>query len=195
MKKALFTSLFLLIMLVSMVGTAAAAPISSKAVILINVEYGHKGPIFTFQVSEKFTKAELQGSLHVQGGSDFNLFCTQVDETTVVCTSSKKVQGVNVVVTWGGSTFWTYVPTESPYCYSIWDWWDFTNGEWTDFGPYCQDTPAIEGDIITYTVPDPAGSFESWAEFFEEDVSGNCSSPVPYDGPAYYYPGCPEIFE
>jgi len=36
------------------------------------------------------------------------------------------------------------------------------------------------------------GSFESDpVEFFDEDISGNCDPPVPYNGPAYYFPGCP----
>jgi hypothetical protein len=80
------------------------------------------------------------------------------------------------------------------YCYSIWDWWDFTNYEWTDFGPHCQDEPAAAGNLITYLVPDPNGSFESSpVEFYEDDVSGYCFDPVPYYGPAYYFPGCPEL--
>ena len=195
MNKALFTGLFLLILLVSLAGTAAAAPLSSKTAALVSAEYGNKGPIFTFTVTGKFSKAELKGSVHIQGGGGYGLFCTQVDETTVVCTTSKDVAGVNVSLSWGGFKFWVYVPNGRPYCYRIWDWWDFTNDQWTDFGPYCQDTPAAEGDMISYTVPDPNGSYESWAVFYREDVSDYCPSPVPYDGPAYYFPSCPGNWE
>ena len=195
MKKVLFTSLFLLSMLVSLVGTANAAPMASKAATLVSVDYGYKGPILTFQVTGKFSRAELKGTLHMQGGADYRLYCTQVDKTTVTCTTSKKVAGVNVSLSWGGFTFWTYIPNAPApqYCYGVWDWWEFTDNQWTDFGPHCQKTPAIEGDIITYTVPDPSGNYESWVEFYGEDVSDYCPSPVPYHGPAYYFPGCPEF--
>jgi hypothetical protein len=193
MKKYLITILTLLIMLVGQsAGTAAAA----GTVTLVGVSQTGHGAAFTFRVSGKFSKAKLKGSVHVENGGDYALHCTQVDEDTIKCKTSQKVSGANVSVTFGGSTFWTYVPASPDptpeYCYDVWDWWDFTNNEWTDFGPHCQDAPANEGDIIFYTVPDPNGSFESFAEFYEEDVSDYCPSPVPYYGPAYYFPGCPE---
>jgi hypothetical protein len=192
MKRYLITVLTLLTMLaVQSVGIVAA----SGVITLVGVSWSESGPIFTFRVSGKFSKAKLKGSVHVENGGDYGLHCTQVDEGTVKCHTSKKVSGANVSVTWGGSTFWTYVPASPDpapeYCYSVWDWWEFTNYEWTDFGPYCQDAPANEGDIILYTVPDPNGSFESIALFIEEDVSDYCPSPVPYYGPAYYFPVCP----
>lgn len=202
MKKYLITILVLLAMLVIQVGSVAAAGTAT----LVSVEYGYKGPIFTFSVSGKFSRAELKGSLHVENGADYSLHCTQVDETTVKCTTSDKVAGVNVVVTWGGSTFWAYVPKAPPppapvlvsdsisdpdtipteYCYSIWDYWFFTNWEWVDFGPHCQDTSASEGDVILYTVPDPDGSFEAPVVFLNEGPE--CAT----YGPAYYWPWCPE---
>jgi len=196
MKRHLFTILSLLSMLVMPI-EVAAAPMASGTATLVSVEYvPGKGPVFIFTVSGKFSRSNLKGSLHVEGGANYGLYCTQVDEVTIKCNTSQKVSGVNVSFSWGGFTFWTYVP-EAPVpqnCYSIWDWWDFTNNEWTDFGPYCQDTPANEWDFIAYDVPHPEGSFESWVIFFEEDVSEYCPSPVPYDGPAYYFPLCPEIF-
>ena len=196
MKKYLVTILVLLSMLIVQVGTVAAASMASGTVSLVSVSHGFKGPIFTFTVSGDFSKKDLKGAVHVQGGADYGLHCAQKDDTTVTCTTSDKVSGVNVSVTFGGSTFWTYVP-EAPsepiqYCYSIWDWWYFTDNQWTDFGSHCQDTPATQGDVIIYEVPDPNGSFESWAEFYENDVSSYCPSPVPYNGPAYYFPGCPD---
>jgi len=195
MKRSLFTILILLSMFIMPV-SVAAAPMSSKSAILMSVEYvPQKGPVFTFTVSGKFSRSNLKGTLHVNGGANYGLFCTQVDETTVKCNTSQKVSGVNVSLSWGGYTFWTYVP-EAPapqYCYHVWDWWEFTENQWTDFGPHCQGAPANEGDIITYTVPGPDGNFDSWAQFYEEDVSDYCPSPVPYDGPAYYFPICPDL--
>jgi hypothetical protein len=114
MKKYLFTILALLLMLVTLVGTAAAASMASGVVTLVGVEHGYKGPIFTFSTSGKFSKAELKGSVHVQGGADYGLYCTQVDETVVKCTTSKEVSGVNVSLSWDGSTFWTFAPNALP---------------------------------------------------------------------------------
>jgi len=177
-----------------LVGTAAAAPKAAGAATLVSVQYvPGKGPVFTFSVSGKFSKADLKGSLHVEGGADYNLHCTKVDESTVKCSASGKISGVNVSLTWGGSKYWAFVPeAPAPFCYSIWDWWEFTDYEWTDFGPHCQETPAHQWDELTYTVPDPNGSYEGWVVFYAVDVSDYCPSPVLYSGPAYYYPGCPE---
>jgi len=191
MKKYLIAILVVLTMFVAQVGIVAAAPMAEGTVTLAGVQYvAGKGPVFTFNVNGKFSKADLKGSLHVENGADYTLHCTQVDEDTVTCNVSQKVSGVNAVVTWGGSTFWVYVPeaptvstpAQTEYCYSIWDYWEFTDGEWADFGPHCQDAPANEGDEITYTVPDPGGSFEAWVEFFS--TPPGCA---PSNGSAYYY--------
>lgn len=191
MKKYLLTTLVVLAMLAMFAGPAAAA----GNVTLVSVAYvPGKGPVFTFEVSGDYSKADLIGALQVNGGGNFKLYCQQLDKDTVTCTVSKKAAGHDVTVSFGGQMFWTKVPgakTKIQYCYSIWDWWDFTNSEWTDFGPYCQDEPAQAGDWITYTVPDPNGSFESEVEFWDTDVSTFCDPPVPYNGPAYYYPYCP----
>lgn len=200
MKQHFPIALVILSLLVALVGIAAAPP-SSGVIRLVSVQYvPNKGPVFTFEVSGKFPRSALKGIVYVQGGGNYPLYCTQVDENTVKCSTSQKVSDINVSLTWGGSTFWTYVP-EAPtpptppsgptrYCYSIWDWWDFTDNQWTDFGPHCQDVPAKAGDTTTYTVPSPLGSFESDpVDFYEEDVS-KCEPPA-YNGPAYYYPGCP----
>lgn len=194
MKKYVLTILVVVSMLVMLVGTVAAAPLAAGTATLVGVQYvPGKGPVFTFSVSGKFSKADLKGSLQVEGGANFDLHCTKVDDSTVTCTASKKVAGENVALFWGGGTFWAHVPAAPlEFCYSVWDWWEFTDFEWTDFGPHCQPDPANAGDTITYTVPDPSGSFESDpVEFFDEDVSGNCDPAVPYEEPAYYYPGCP----
>lgn len=175
--------------------TTAAAPRAAGAVTLIGAGYVEgKGVVFTFHITGNVSKSDLKGSVHVDGGGNYGLDCVKVDSETVKCTAPKAVAGHNVSVTWGGSTFWTYVHgiPDPKHCYSVWDWWEFTGNEWTDFGPYCLDEAANPGDIIIYEVPDPAGSFESWAEFYNVDVTDFCPSPVPYNGPAFYYPSCPE---
>jgi hypothetical protein len=192
MKKLLLTALFLSALLVSLVGTAAAAPLAGGGITLLSVDYlPGKGPVFTFQVNGHFSRSDLKGFVHVEDGADYDLHCTQVDEMTVKCTTSDKVAGKNVALTWGGSTFWASVPATHPYCYAIWDWWDFTNNQWTNFGPHCQAEAAQFGDLLIYEVPDPAGSYDSLVVFFDYDVSGNCEPAVPYNGGAYYYPFCP----
>ena len=196
MKKQLIVIVIVLAMLAAFTGTAIAAPLASGSATLVSVVFvPGKGPVFTFEVGGEFSKSDLEGLVHVNGGGEFALYCTQLDADTVTCTTSKKAAGQNVTLSWGGAMFSASVPVAKDrapsYCYSIWDWWDFTNNEWTDFGPYCQDTPAQAGDWITYTVPDPNGSFESEVEFWDTDVSTFCDPAVPYNGPAYYYPGCP----
>jgi len=183
MKKYLITILVLLSMLVIQVGTVAAAPAASGVVTLISVEYvPKKGPVFTFSVSGNFSKSDLKGSLHVEGGADYDLHCTQVDESTVKCNASQKVAGINVSVTWGGSTFWAYVPEAPPpaqYCYNVYDYdLDYV---WQSYGTHCQDTPAQYGDQIPWYNPDWDDSYD--AIFLPEGPS--CSGIVE---DAYYYP-------
>ena len=194
MKKVLYTTLFLLAMLISLVGIVAAAPLSSKTAVLVSVEYiPDKGPVFTFRVSGKFSRAELRGSLHVQGGRNYGLHCTQVDEDTVTCNTSKKVEGVNVSLNWGGFAFWSYVPgapNATEYCYSVYDW--NADGppyvEWVNFGTYCQDSPADYGDVISWYNPGWEETYDY--EFMPESPNRDwCSFYHP--GDAYYFQECP----
>ena len=195
MKKVLYTALFLFAMLVSLVGTASAAPMASGTATLVSVAYTEKGPVFTFDISGKFSRSDLKGILNVQGGGKYDLFCTQVDEDTVTCNTSKKVSGVNVSLTWGGFTFWTYVPeapeTPSKYYYDVYDW--NSDGppynQWVNYGTYCQDSPSNYGDFIFWNNP-------GWGEVFpyeflpESPDSDWC--PIYQAGDAYYFPYCPE---
>lgn len=181
MKKYLITILALLAMLIIQVGTvAAAAPMASGTVTLVSVGHGFKGPIFTFSVSGDFSKKELKGTVHVQGGADYGLHCGQVDDTKVTCTTSDKVSGVNISVTFGGSTFWTYVPgapTEQ-FCYNVYDFdLDYV---WQSYGTHCQNTPAQYGDVIPWYNPDWDDSYD--AIFLPE---GPFCSGIVED--AYYY--------
>ena len=105
MKRSLFTILLLLSML-SMLVSIAAAPMSSGSATLISVEYVfQKGPVFTFTVSGKFSKSKLKGTLHVNGGTNYGLFCAQVDETTVKCNTSQKSSALPGVRSAPGRTF------------------------------------------------------------------------------------------
>ena len=182
MKKHLFTILLLFSMLSMQVGIAAAAPLASGTATLISAENGDKGPVFTFSVSGKFSRASLNGSAQVLGGAEYDLYCKQVDDDTVTCTTSKKVSGVNVALSWGGFIFWTYVP-EAPthYCYNVYDYnLDFT---WQSYGTFCQDTPALYGSQIPWYNPDYDDEYD--AVFMPAGPS--CSG---IDEDAYYYPWC-----
>ena len=172
----------------------AAAPMAAGTATLIGAGYVEgKGVVFTFHIDGKVSKSDLKGSVHVNGGGDYGLDCVQQDAETVKCTAPKAVAGNDVSVTWGGSTFWTYVagipaPAENTqYCYGVWDYWSFTGWEWVDFGPHCQDQEAQNGDVLTYSVPDPSGSFEADVVFFEDPSV--CSN-LPQQGSAYYYDEC-----
>lgn len=200
MQRLLYTALFLFAMLISLVGTAGAAPLASRSATLVNVMYTEKGPVFTFDVSDKFSRSELNGSLEVQGGGKYGLYCTQVDEDTVACNTSKEVSGVNVSLSWGGFIFWTYVPeapssshspsgptspsgppSSSQYCYTVYDFG--LENTWQSYGTTCQNSPAEYGDEIPWYSPD-------WDEEYDAVFApmGPICSEIYED--AYYYPAC-----
>lgn len=184
-------------LLVALVGVAAA-PTPSGTTKLVSVEYvPQKGPVFTFEVSGKFSRSALKGTVFVQGGGSYPLYCTQIDDTTVKCNTSQKVEVVNVSLTWGGFTFWTFVPgapepvekqersETGTYCYTIYDYdLDYV---WHSYGNHCQDVPPQYNDAITYYNPDWEEDSEVW--FLPEGPT--CSELF---GDAYYYPWCPEEF-
>ena len=181
MKRHLFTILVLLSMLVMPVGVAAA-PMASGTATLVGVQYvPGKGPVFIFSVSGKFSKAELKGSLHVEGGADYNLHCTQVEESMVKCNTSSKVADVNAAFSWGGSTFWAYVPAAPVFCYDVYDY--NLSLTWQSYGTHCQDDRAQYGDEIPWYNPDWYDDYD--AVFLPEGPS--CSGI--YED-AYYYPFC-----
>jgi len=184
MKKHLFTFLVILSMLFMFAGTAAAAPLAAGTATLVGVEYvPGKGPVFTFSVSGKFSKADLKGALQVQGGANFNLHCTKVDDSTVKCTASKKVAGENVVLSWGGGTFWAHVPGAPEFCYGIWDWAE-TEDAWTLYGSNCQSNRAAYGDTFEWDNP-------FWGPSPYEFLPESPKCPWSQTGDAYYFPLCP----
>lgn len=177
----------------------AAAPMASGTAYLTGVGYVEgKGVVFTFQVSGKFSRSDLNGSLHVNGGGNYGLDCVRADTETVKCTAVKAVAGHYVVVTWGGSTFWTYVPEipspQPQYCYSVYD-WDLEDPatEWVNYGTYCQDTPAEYGDFIIWYNPGWGDEFPY--EYLPESPDQDWC-PFTQSGNGYYYPLCdPNSYE
>jgi hypothetical protein len=188
MKRIFSTILIVLALLALSTGTVFAG----SAMELLEVRNDGAGPTFIFRVIGEFSRSELEsGFVHVNGGDDLPLYCAQTDATTVVCHTPKKAGGKDVVVGFGNARFWVFVPeTRRNYCYSVWDWWDFTNYQWTNFGPICQEEPANAYDASTYDIPEQ-GIYDAPVIFYDYNVSGNCTPPVPYDGPAYYHPSCP----
>ncbi|WKZ48195.1 MAG: hypothetical protein QY306_02365 [Anaerolineales bacterium] len=169
-------------------GVVSAAPSAASAPTLISAEAIKPGTVFLFQVSGKLAKSQLNGSVHVVNGEDYDLYCSQVDAETVRCTTPRMVQG-NVVVTFNGFLFWTFVrprssePTE--YCYGVYDWDVETATSWAYVGDNCQSDPATYGDVIQYYNPD-------WDDTYDYEFmpsSPACSFTRP--GDAYYYNDCP----
>ncbi len=164
MKKMRFV--WILFSLVIFLTSLAAAPLAGSAISLVDVRNdAGGGVIFIFNVSGEFSKSELKGFVEVQGAdANYDLHCTQKDATTVHCTTSRKTGGQNVVVTFGGATFWAYVPEAGPqYCYNVWDWplFAFGNeGEVLGAGSsyeiqttHCQNSPAHYGDVVNIYNP------------------------------------------
>ena len=184
MRKSLMALVVVFSMLVTFVGTAAAAPLTSGTTTLVSVEYiPGKGPVFTFSVNGEFSNSELNGSLHIEGGEDFDLHCSQVDSNTVKCTVSKKAAGKNVVLSWGGATFWTSVPVAPEYCYNVYDY--DKSLTWKNYGTNCQEKAAQYGDSILWHNPD---FNDNLSHIFLKDLP--CAK---LQGDAYYFPKCPLI--
>ena len=183
MKKSLFTLLLLLTLLATTAGSAFAGSV----VELVGVNNNRSGPSFTFRVSGEFSQSELEsGFVKVEGGDSYQLHCAQQDETTVVCHVSKKAGGQNVVVSFGGSKFWTVVPEEKvrQYCYNVYEpltkeEYDAGYWQWMNRGVHCQDEPAVNGN--DYYGSSPAFPFDNWYIFSEDGIddfpcgpSGSC---------------------
>ena len=187
MKKKLFVVCLALSMLALFTGTVFAEPSAAGTVIeLVRAQGGASGTVFIFKVSGEFSGADLKGVARVGDGGEFTLHCNQLDSETVRCLTSSKAEG-DVTVTFGGSTFRTHIRSFTPkYCYAAWDWWQ--TGTWENYGPICQTQPAQFLDLSYYSY---AGT-DWWVEFYDVDVSNACfPDPVPYGGPAYYFPACP----
>lgn len=190
MKKKLLGALLVLAMLAAFTGTVSAAPLAGSAVELLSARAGMNGTVFQFRVSGEFSRAELQGRAVVQGGESYSLDCRQIDDETVRCTTSLKVQG-NVTVTFGGSTFWTFIKPFTKYCYNIVD-WNFADplpsDHWVVAGNHCQSYPAQEGQMISFFNPDWSGTYDYFFLLNSPDPCGRTFPPSGED--AFYYTGC-----
>lgn len=178
--------------LVAALLTMAAAPKAGGTATLIGAGYVEgKGVVFTFHVEGKFSKSDLKGRVHVDGGGDYDLDCVKADGETVRCTAQRAVAGHNVVVTWGGAVFWTFVPEvpyDPEYCYAIYDWnLDVPATDWVNAGTYCQDNPAAYGDLIVWF--NPAWGAEFIYEFLPESPNQDWC-PYNQTGDAFYFPIC-----
>ncbi|NWF65237.1 MAG: hypothetical protein HXY38_13140 [Chloroflexi bacterium] len=187
MKKGFMTIAILLALLASTVGTALAG----SALELVEVRNDDGVPTFVFRVTGEFSKSDLEsGFVQVDGGGAYPLYCAQVDAETVVCHTSQKVAGQNVVVGFGGMRAWVRVPEKaanSQYCYNVYDWNNvgmLADG-WASYGVYCQDEPANIGDSIYFDT----GFFSPDTYFFLTGSGGACGWADPGEG--YYYPDCP----
>lgn len=181
-----FVSIFTV--MVMRVETVSAAPSAGGAVIELETAHGGaSGAVFIFKVSGEFSKAELKGSAQVSDGSEFTIYCDQLDAETVRCLTSSKVWG-DVTVTFGGVSFTTRIGLFEPakYCYGVWDWDYETESVWVQIGTYCQSQPASYGDVI-YNFYNP-----EWDDYYDYEFLPNSPScPFYQPGDAFYYPDCP----
>ncbi len=191
MKRFFVSVLVLAAMLAVTTGTAFAG----SALELVEVQNSDGGVTFIFRVTGEFSQDELNsGFVQVEGGDDFPLYCAQQDATRVVCHTSKKAGGSNVVVGFGGARFWTDVPgaSHTPYCYNVFSTYSYDAGTgfythlpaWQNAGALCQDEPGVFFDHA-YFAP-----LDDYVAFYDYDISSFCGGAVPYEGPAYYYPAC-----
>lgn len=191
MKQKSFISVIILIALLAITTGSALAD-----GVVTGMTASRTGALtLTFTVTGYLSSAQLNdGYVQVQGGDSYKLNCVQKDEFTVICHAPGKIAS-GVTVGFGGSTFWVekedmpekHVPAQ--YCYEVWDWFPENNYAWVDVGPLCQDAPANDGDKVDYYVAQY--NYTETVQFIAWDVSGECPDPVPYVGPAYYYPFCP----
>ncbi len=183
MKRFFVSVLVLAAMLAVTTGTAFAG----SALELVEVRNSDGGVTFIFRVTGEFSQDELNsGFVQVEGGDDFPLYCAQRDATTVVCHTSGKTGGSNVVVGFGGARFWTDVPEfslsgVSQYCSALYD-LSFSLPGWNQFGEHCMDRPAVEGD--TFVTYNPYIGSPDWTYFFLNNAPAGYGND-PGDG---YYP-------
>lgn len=185
MKKMQYVGL--LLSLFAMLVSIAAAPLAGTAIALIEVRNDPGGNIiFVFRVDGEFSKSELKGFVQVQGGdANYTMHCNQVETDRVNCTVSRKAGGKNVIVTFGGATFWASVPEErlpaapqSKYCYNVWDSVRPSEEGYEIQTTHCQDSPANYGDLEYIYNP-------VWEATRPYDFLAGCG--VRYVDVAYYY--------
>ena len=185
MKKILST-FFVLVALLAMTTGAAFA---GSALELVEVRNDEGVPTFVFRVTGEFSQEELENGFVKVGGEDFPLYCAQQDEDTVVCHTSKAAAGNEVVVGFGGASFWDRVPEQGPgarYCYPVYD-WPITGqpDSWIFQGSSCGESEADNGDVIYFYSPYWANSY--LYEYFGEGINWIFGDPSTNPGSGYYY--------
>lgn len=174
--------------IVALFATIAAAPMASS-VTFVGVSNGGGGPMFIFRVDGPVNLSGVVHSVQGEYQGDFPISCVQQDETTVVCHAPKKLSGSEVTVEFNGVKAWVQIPEEqnpvkTSYCYGYYE-PSQLNGNleagpeagwvWNQLGSTCQDKPAKNGDISTYS-GDPY--------IFRDSVLPDSHNYNP--GPAYY---------
>lgn len=149
MKKLLFAGFLLLALLVSTTRDAFAG----SALELLEVTNGEAGPTFIFRVFGQFSRAELDdGFVSVSNGEDYPLYCVQVSEDRVICHTTKKVGGRDIVIGFGGARFWVTVP-EQVICTPVYDYSYPDETFWQFQGNYCVGGDEAGSDAITFYSP------------------------------------------
>ncbi len=180
MKKLLFASLTVFSMLAMTTGAAfAAAPASGSAISVIEV----RRDAIIFSVSGDFSQSELHsGSIQIQGGDQFTLHCGQPSDGIVNCSIPLQALGKNVVINFGGSTFFELVP--AALCYNVYDYTYGNTSVWQTIGENCQNSPAQVGDTIEFY-----NGF-GWNEYYDYDFMDPSTLPCVDFGAGYYYNSC-----
>lgn len=150
----------------AMVTSVAAAPVvpGHGSTALIQVRNDPGGSVtFVFRVEGQLPKSQLHGAVHVnREDANFPLYCVQKDDTTVQCTTSRNTGGKDVVVTFGGASFFTSVPESvvevvpSQYCYNVY--YDSNarySSHFVRLGSHCQEAPAAYDDWIKLDLVTP----------------------------------------
>lgn len=183
MKKVLVSGLLLISLLAMTTGVAFAG----SALELVAVKNDGGGPTFVFRVTGEFSESELNGGfVSVEGGEDYPLYCEQIDADTVVCHTSKKTGGHDVVVGFGGARFWVFVPDQNlPICTPVYDWsWPTPSTYWQYIGDYCAKQAPQDGDVIYQFFNPIWGGGTYWDYYYAPDgVTSSWSNP----GPGFYY--------
>lgn len=157
MKKALFTLVTLISLLVFTTGAVFAAPLADGYLELREVRNDAKGGvIFVFDVVGEFSKADFKGSFLTFGDNRFPVDCN-LGGSVLQCTTTRVTAGQYVTLNIGGFIFWTRVPerggegSTTEYCYPVLDLVGEGEDEaWEQFDTHCQDTPANYGDTLIY---------------------------------------------
>lgn len=178
MKKLLIASFLLISLLASTTGVASAG----SALELIEVMNHGGGPTFIFRVVGEFSRSELDaGFVSVNNGDDYPLYCAQVGADMVVCHTSKKVGGQDMVVGFGGARFWVSVP-EQVICSPVYDYSYPDADSWQLQGNYCTADVEEDSQVISYYSP-YWGSYYNYYYYPGGVENGGWENP----GSGYYY--------